>query len=744
MGQQLHQVRLRTASADAIVINFFPGIETPNSMAELDNPLNQNASRAGLSRQSSSESSQKQFSRLVPHLLSPTVEESPPRHEETRNQMDIPGSLLADRDKHDHSPVSYKHLGKASRIDSQWAVDISDAVGDNLPAGLDIDIALGLPLSSVGKDITPSQEAACHDCLTSSRSDTALPHLNRARDTQTVPATWCPEIAIVPPTSRPDTPSIKIQNDPSTRCIDSARQDCLPKSHTEPNISRRTSYGLRLPVETRGHNRRKSRMSTRSPPSQWKSIIPLGNKRQEPSAANSKPTTPDWKRLLHKKSKPKMKPSLSSPENKNENAPKGPNDTTYLTPRRYKNNTTGSPPTGPFTGSHRATSRRSVSKPMPGAVKAMTALFDNSNVGSLGKSHPDPESLANISKHTPHNASSSEQAVHASRTKGHVSRIVFSRPRVQDTPTKLRDTLQPRRMLTTARKEPQASTSAEICQRDRSQPPRLGTMVRHQEEPPIGHFVRSGSAASAPGRHVSISQSMGAITPPHPDSISSLGSRQMSENSNSFLHAQIRNLQRQLEGRNEEVLRLRRQLEAQENKDIGTLCERLRAAKRECLMWRKRAESAERRMAVFHRFASRFQALRDDAFDPVDETPIDDLVEVSDGARNRLAVRSYDEKGDDSMSSSSSVHTETCEALNNRIKQSITVCARTEYGAGGGDGAVVDDNIIEREGDIRGADIWLEGGRDYKLHRASKTTRVWRAARGLLDRHAKEDRKTIA
>jgi hypothetical protein len=670
-----------------ILINFFPGMETPNNMAELDNPLNQNASKSGVPRQSSSESSQKQFSRVVQHLLSPTVEENPPRQEKTPNHKGISRSLLANRDKHGRSPVSYKQFNKASKTNSQWVIDMSDAIGNGVPAGSDTDIALGHPLSSIRKDKIPLQEAAYHNGLASSRSDTALPHLIRARNTQTVPGTWCPDIAIVPPSSCPETPSIKIQNDPTLQCIHNVRQECLPKSHTEPDMSRRTSPRLSSPPEMHGYNSCESRIFTRSPPSQWKSIIPLGSKRQESSVTNSKRRTPEWKRLLSKKIRPKIKPFLSSPGN--ENAPEEPNNTNHLTPARFESNTTRSPPTRTFTSrSHGATSRRSASRPMPGAVKAMTALFDHSNVGSLDKCRPDAESLANISRCTPHNASSSEKALRASKSKDNVSQIVSSRPPGDDTPTKsLQNTLRSGRMSRTTRKEPQASTSAEIRRGDHSRPPRLGTMVPYQEEPPVGHFVRPGSATSAPSRHVSISQSMGAITPPRSDSISGLGPRRTSKSSNSFLHAQIRNLQRQLEGRNEEVLQLRRQLEAQENKDIGTLCERLRAAKRECLMWRKRAESAERRMAVFHRFASRFQTLRDDEFDPISETPIDDVIEDSDGDKDKLAFRSYDGKGDDSMASSdrSSIHTETRESLNNRIKQRITVTASTEYGTGGGD-----------------------------------------------------------
>ena len=69
-------------------------------------------------------------------------------------------------------------------------------------------------------------------------------------------------------------------------------------------------------------------------------------------------------------------------------------------------------------------------------------------------------------------------------------------------------------------------------------------------------------------------------------------------------------LQKQLDARIEEVKQLRRQLEAIENLDIGTLSEQLRQAKRECRMWRERAEAAEKRVAVFERFTAKIRKLK--------------------------------------------------------------------------------------------------------------------------------------
>ncbi|KAI3550298.1 hypothetical protein CSPX01_01896 [Colletotrichum filicis] len=69
-----------------------------------------------------------------------------------------------------------------------------------------------------------------------------------------------------------------------------------------------------------------------------------------------------------------------------------------------------------------------------------------------------------------------------------------------------------------------------------------------------------------------------------------------------MLHAQIRSLQRQLDVRNDENASLRRQLETRDNLDIGTLSEQLRVSKRECAMWKSRAEAAEKRVSVLEHF----------------------------------------------------------------------------------------------------------------------------------------------
>ncbi|KAJ8108623.1 hypothetical protein ONZ43_g6369 [Nemania bipapillata] len=273
-------------------------------------------------------------------------------------------------------------------------------------------------------------------------------------------------------------------------------------------------------------------------------------------------------------------------------------------------------------------------------------------------------------------------------------RTAPTRPMIEDTPTRsLRGALRPVHMFSSPRKEPRSAPGHSAHEIDRSQPPRLGTMVPYQEEPPVGHFIRPSSAASAQSRNVSSERAFALDQ-----------SDQRQTSGNSLLHAQIRNLQRQLEMRNEEILQLRRQLETQEHIDIGTLCEQLRFAKRESMMWRKRAETAEKRVAVFQRFSSKFQALKDD----VDGEP---------QAKGKSVDGGHDE------SSSCSIHTENREAFNDRIKH--VFAKKMKFG--GGDGAVFEDEFKEAShaGPVR----------QFELHRgrSRRTVKLWEAAQELFD-----------
>uniref|UniRef100_L2GEY5 RhoGAP group protein n=1 Tax=Colletotrichum fructicola (strain Nara gc5) TaxID=1213859 RepID=L2GEY5_COLFN len=83
--------------------------------------------------------------------------------------------------------------------------------------------------------------------------------------------------------------------------------------------------------------------------------------------------------------------------------------------------------------------------------------------------------------------------------------------------------------------------------------------------------------------------------------------RPESPGGNSMLYAQIRSLQRQVDAKTEETASLRRQLETRDEMDVGLLSEQLRSAKRECAMWKGRAEAAEKRVAVLERFTRKIR-----------------------------------------------------------------------------------------------------------------------------------------
>jgi hypothetical protein len=68
-----------------------------------------------------------------------------------------------------------------------------------------------------------------------------------------------------------------------------------------------------------------------------------------------------------------------------------------------------------------------------------------------------------------------------------------------------------------------------------------------------------------------------------------------------------------LDSKTEEVAQLRRQLDAQDDADVGTLSEQLREARRESQMWKERAEAAERRVKVFEKFTANLRGIREAA-----------------------------------------------------------------------------------------------------------------------------------
>ncbi|KAI1438832.1 hypothetical protein GGR50DRAFT_303284 [Xylaria sp. CBS 124048] len=340
------------------------------------------------------------------------------------------------------------------------------------------------------------------------------------------------------------------------------------------------------------------------------------------------PVTPARKtRLAQQRSEPRLNPTIS-PEKRNimEGKPMFSRSTLALSPTRDLDAFLGNEVPTP------RRTRRSPSKPMPGAVRAMTALFDNpgktlprrppealprgGDDQSEANRFPDRDSVPespgkpsppqSILKSASSIRSMQKQAQHDEPcTCGNASQTPPSQHRGKDSPAtkSFSHKLQPAKRLPSRGKE--AQSPPEKSDMGRSQPPKLGSMLPHPEEPEVGQFLRRSSETSK--RSHTDEMYFGHPSPRH-------------ISGNSVLHSQIRSLQRQLELRHEEYLHVLRQLETLEHLDIGTLCEQLRMTKRECKTWRKRAEAAEKRLAVFQQFGAKFQALNDGADDYSEET----------------------------------------------------------------------------------------------------------------------------
>lgn len=138
----------------------------------------------------------------------------------------------------------------------------------------------------------------------------------------------------------------------------------------------------------------------------------------------------------------------------------------------------------------------------------------------------------------------------------------------------------------------------------------LGTMVPCRAQPPIAqhsNFAQHSNLARplstpAAGRPVVDGAPTAFFTPPAMFDVPT--------RSTTVLYAQVQSLQRNLSAKADEASQLRRQLEAQENAEAGTLSEQLRTAKRDLSMWRERAEAAESRVQVFERFTVRLRGIK--------------------------------------------------------------------------------------------------------------------------------------
>ncbi|PNY29307.1 Rho-GTPase-activating protein 6 [Tolypocladium capitatum] len=137
--------------------------------------------------------------------------------------------------------------------------------------------------------------------------------------------------------------------------------------------------------------------------------------------------------------------------------------------------------------------------------------------------------------------------------------------------------------------------------------PSLGTMVPYREPPPIAQHLNRPRPLSTPSPAPQTTDEFPVMDTVHPGPATR-------PRGTTILYSQIQNLQRHLGAKNEEASQLRRQLEAQEDTEVGTLSEQLRAANRDLCMWKERAESAEKRVKVFERFTTRLRTIRDNIF----------------------------------------------------------------------------------------------------------------------------------
>ncbi|KAK1835800.1 hypothetical protein QBC39DRAFT_367785 [Podospora conica] len=142
----------------------------------------------------------------------------------------------------------------------------------------------------------------------------------------------------------------------------------------------------------------------------------------------------------------------------------------------------------------------------------------------------------------------------------------------------------------------------------------------------------------------------------------------------------VANLQQQLHDKTDEVNQLRSLLESGGDTDAAMLQEQLRLVERECLLWRTRAEVAEKRVATFKRLAARVKAMKvgEAGTNHVAEQPglqlEDDEAEVQDEGMRR--VEQWLEQ--DRRMDSSGDHTEGTAVVAARIRQSLRAMEEDE------------------------------------------------------------------
>lgn len=241
----------------------------------------------------------------------------------------------------------------------------------------------------------------------------------------------------------------------------------------------------------------------------------------------------------------------------------------------------------------------------------------------------------------------------------------------------------------------------------------LGTMIPHQEQPPVAQHLNFARPASAMSDNSTIPRTSTPIPRPR---------------STTFLHTQVRNLQRQVESKTDEINQLRRQVEAQENSEVGTLSQQLREAKAEAQMWKERAEAAERRVKVFERFTARLKGIREAATSAGERTH--NFLHHHKLDKSTEAAESDDDAGSGVRYLEG--HVKTGSADSGKTEDAGVVTARIKHCLHGGDPGHTDPGHTDGAEDILGL-VGFDGpSTPYHRNVSLGAMEIWMAAQELL------------
>lgn len=425
--------------------------------------------------------------------------------------------------------------------------------------------------------------------------------------------------------------------------------------------------------------------------------------------------------------------------------------------------------------------RRSPSRPIPGAVKAMAALFDNSAHEALNNSavsmsgrfrqkvrgsddycigrgieesptkrkatqgssaiSTSTEKPSRFPRRLGLDGSSAANTHYSSSNAPSMSKIAPSQAKDTATST-LGSPLAPMNTFPSPsiRVKQQSSPKKPVHEAiSHSKLERPSITMSYSEEAAVEHFAWPPSTPSTPTARLQDQNydfsnlSIQVEAPPplfsQPTSRQASGSRSISISS---LQTQILDLRRQLQARDDEIADLRHHVEMEETQgsdqlghidvDIETPCEQhLKAAKRECRAWRRRAKVAETRVVMLQRLGARFTGLGDGVDDgggmERDRRGEDEDEEEEEKEEEMCGMQLG---GDDAESSSG--YTEDQDILQDRLRRdSVGKRATT-------DSDVFDEGLEEdRNDDMRNNGIESFDGRSMGV------ARLWEDVEEMLD-----------